>query len=123
MTRSIMLGRDGRYEALVSDEDYLFLTQWKWQWKLSSRKYANGGDKGIYAKRTTTIQGRKVTLLMSHVILERMGKPRPPDHDADHQNDRSLDNQRHNLDWVHQTLNRRCAKKHYAGAERYAEAA
>ena len=123
MTRSIILGANGRYEALVSDEDYEYLTQWKWQYKESAYRYRNGcGTKGVYAKRTTTVNGRKITLLMSHVVLERMGLPRPDsDFDADHQNDHSLDNQRHNLGWVPSGINRACAKKRYAGPT-YAEA-
>lgn len=117
MTCVIPLGADGRYQTLVSDEDYAFLTQWKWQWKLSSRRYQKGGDKGIYAKRTTTVNGRKVTLLMSHVVLERMGQPRPDeDHDADHKDDRSLNNQRDNVQWLHKSQNRRCVQRYYAAA-------
>lgn len=105
--RTIILGNNGRYETQVSDEDYAYLVQWRWQYKLSSKRYQGSADKGVYAKRTTTVNGRKITLLMSHVILERMGKPRPgPDYDADHGDDHSLNNQRHNLGWVHKTPNR-----------------
>lgn len=116
--RKIILGRNQRYSTFVSDEDYAWLVQWRWQYKLSAGRHG----RKVYAKRTTTVQGRKVTLLMSHVILEqRMGQPRPgPEYDADHINDDSLLNTRGNLQWELKGINqtRPHRRENYHGNKR-----
>jgi hypothetical protein len=104
----------------ISDEDYAWLVQWRWQYKVSARKYlrTSGIGRGVYAKRTAQINGRKTTLLLSHVILTvRMGLERPgDDFDADHLDGNSLNDQRSNLQWLHRSPNRACCVRQYREA-------
>lgn len=91
----IPLGLAGRYEAIVSVEDYAFLTQWRWTFKRS-----RGGK--VYARRHRRVEGQRETVLMHNVVLlERMKRERPtPEHTGDHDNRNSLDNTRINLKWA-----------------------
>lgn len=73
--------------ALVDDEDYVWLSQWKWQ--------AIPGKSGtMYAKRRGNVRkGDKAqTVLMHRVILNS-----PLGFDVDHINGNGLDNRRSNL--------------------------
>ena len=99
------LGKNGRYTTKIDDEDYAFVSQWCWQYKLSAKRY----KQKVYAKRTAQINGRKTTILLSHVILIHCkGEARPSDdHVADHKNDDSLDNCRGNLQWLTTAANRK----------------
>lgn len=117
--RTLILGANQRFFTKVSDQDYEWLIQWRWQYKQSCRRWKSG----VYAKRTTTVEGRKVTLLLSHVILiERLGQPRPgDDFDADHIDGDSLNNQRENLRWMHRKANR--ARAGAQAYDQYQEAA
>ena len=101
----LSLGANGRYVTLIDDDDYAFVSQWRWQYKLSAKRF----KQKVYAKRTVWIKGRKVTLLLSHIILiHRKGLPRPSeDHVADHDNGDSLDNRKHNLGWLTGSDNRK----------------
>ena len=84
--------------ALVSDEDYPMLMQFKWYASLESR-----GTKW-YAVRRQTIDGKRVKIRMHRFI---MGLP-PGKEDlrvVDHKNDNSLDNQRDNLEVIYQREN------------------
>lgn len=95
--RRLIVGAKHQYETLVSDEDFLFLVRNLWTFKRSSKKYAYA----VYARRCVRVGGRKKTILLAHVILERMGRPRPsPVHSSEHLNGETLDNQRHNLTWA-----------------------
>jgi len=100
MARIIYLGERNQYETLVSDEDYDFLIQWKWNFKKSDRKFGQL----IYARRGggREFDGElRPTILMHNVIMERQGIIRPSElHTVDHINVNSLDNQRHNLRWA-----------------------
>ena len=94
MTSLIPLGPKAEFSAIVSDEDYAYLTQWLWTYKRS-----RGGN--IYARRHRRIDGRRETVLMHNVVLERMGAVRPSrKHTGDHGNRDSLDNTRDNLAWA-----------------------
>jgi hypothetical protein len=94
--RIITIGRSRTYETMVSDEDYDYLTQWLWTFAVSHPKGSL-----VYARRSIKVGGANVTVLMHRVIiLERMGIPRPsPHHTVDHDDGRSLNNQRENLFW------------------------
>jgi hypothetical protein len=94
----IPLGANGQYEAIVDQEDYAYLTQWRWGFKRSA--WSCGGN--IYARRNTTRDGKRVTLYMHIEILERRLERRKPtpDHTGDHKNKKSLDNRRDNLRWA-----------------------
>lgn len=99
----ITIGAKGQFETIVSPQDYDYLRQYKWTFKRSSVKYAYA----VYARRCIRVGGRKITVLMAHVILERMGKPRPtPAHTSEHGNGKPLDNQRDNLSWA--TMKEQC---------------
>lgn len=71
--------------ALVSDEDYEYLSQWKW--------YAYKHGKTFYAGRKSQyINKKQLNIRMHRVIAERMGIKNPDHIDRD-----GLNNQRSNL--------------------------
>ena len=71
--------------ALVDDEDYEFLNQWKWS--LYESRYSYG-----YANRIMIVDGKRKFISMSRLILNA------PDHMfVDHINHDTLDNRRSNL--------------------------
>lgn len=71
--------------ALVSDEDYEYLMQWKW--------YARRAGKTFYAGRHVRLKLKQKVFHMHRVIAERLGILEAPDH-----KDRNgLNNQRSNL--------------------------
>jgi len=73
--------------ALVDNEDYDWLNQWKWyaQW--------NRGTESFYAARhSKQIKGKRTTIQMHRLILNLLDGV-----DGDHINGITLDNQRHNL--------------------------
>lgn len=75
--------------ALVDDDQYEFLMQWKW--------CADKSGKIFYAqRRLSTINGKCCKIRMHHEII---GKP-PKGFEVDHENGNGLDNQRHNLRFV-----------------------
>ena len=83
MTKKIMLTQ-GKY-TLVDNEDYEWLSQWKWRWS------PNGEHTG-YATSRITIDGKKTCLFMHRMILGlKKGKI------GDHINGNGLDNRRCNL--------------------------
>lgn len=96
----IHLGKNNQYQTEVSDEDYAYLMQWKWNYKISRCK--NG--RKVYARRGgghRTGGSLKPTILMHNVVLERAKGQRPSDvHTADHGDRDSLNNRRENLDWA-----------------------
>lgn len=70
-------------EALVDDEDYEYLMQWKWQ-------YGEG-----YARRSVKQAGHRRAVFMHAVVAERAGVIGRPE--IDHCNRNGLDNRRKNL--------------------------
>lgn len=83
--------------ALVDDEDYEWLNQWKWFYNKSP------ADKLGYARRTQWDSKcrRNITLRMARIILNA-----PVHLHVDHINGNSLDNRRHNLRLVTPSQNR-----------------
>lgn len=71
--------------ALVDDEDYEFLNQWKWY------VYKNGST--FYAKRNIKCNGKWTTIYMHQILAELMNFKE----NVDHINRNGLDNQRSNL--------------------------
>ncbi len=72
--------------AIVDDEDYDFLMQWKW--------YAGKAGRRYYAVRNTRNQkmGSPPIIFMHRVIVNA-----PEDKDIDHKNHNALDNRKVNL--------------------------
>jgi hypothetical protein len=70
--------------ALVDDEDYDYLNQWKW--------YAYKVKYGYYAARTSYINSKKKMIFMHRIILNTSNGIL-----VDHINHNGLDNQRLNL--------------------------
>lgn len=109
---TIYLGKGNQYSTEVSDEDYQYLMQWKWNYKISRCK--NG--RKVYARRGggRFADGRiRPTILMHNVVLERARGPKPSDvHTGDHGDRDSLNNRRENLNWAtpsEQGKNRDCS--------------
>lgn len=95
----IILSDRHPHVALIDDEDYQYLVQWRWTFKVSSGKY----NRNVYACRNTTngSRERKIKIMLHNVVLERSVGPRPgPGYTAHHKNGVSLDNRRSNLEWL-----------------------
>ena len=114
----IPLGANGQYEAVVDEEDYAFLSQWRWSYKISSWKYG----KKVYARRHQRINGVRKTILMHVQILEeRKGEPCPSDiHTCHHVDKDSLNNRKLNLEWATPSRQSKEQKKRITKAERAA---
>lgn len=100
-TCRIPLGKSGEHEAIVDAEDYAYLTQWKWNAKVSAWAF---GSK-VCARRSgprDPVTGNPTTILMHVEILTvRMGKPCPGgSYTVDHGDVNSLNNTRGNLSWA-----------------------
>lgn len=72
------------FKAIVDDEDYEYLTQWKWR--------ASPSGKLIYAIRTIKINGHNKNVLMHRDVIKC-----PAGMFTDHINRNTLDNRKANL--------------------------
>jgi len=88
--------------ALVDAEDYLCLSQFKWQWRRPHRRACEGHEG--YAMRTSArIQGKRKTIFMHNEIMHP-----PMGMEVDHIRIGSgLDNSKANLRIVDKSTNRR----------------
>lgn len=77
----------GKYSAMVSDEDYNNLMEFKW--------HIMRCEKTIYAARSIMVNGRKYNDFMHRFLLGL--KPFDKSIKGDHINHNGLDNQRHNI--------------------------
>lgn len=95
------------YVALVDDEDYEYLNQWKW--------YANQRGKYYYARRTLRNEQNKFSWITMHRLI--MNPPKGMD--VDHINHNTLDNRKCNLRVCTRSQNCRnttpCGKSKYLG--------
>lgn len=106
--KEIVVGAKEQFVAIVSDEDYLFLRNFRWTF---ARSHPGLGEL-IYARRSVVVHEKieglrqllpkPFDLFMHHVVLARMGFPAPPQPGwtADHINRVTLDNRRENLRWA-----------------------
>lgn len=74
------------YSTKVSDEDYEYLSQFKWMAHVNSR------DKSVYARRKINIDGVQLTVHMHREIMDT-----PRGMIVDHKDHDPLNNQRDNL--------------------------
>jgi hypothetical protein len=74
--------------AIVDDEDFEYLNQWKWQWNNANR------SKFGYAHRTERIKGTKMKL---HHKMHRLVMNAERGQIIDHVNGNTLDNRKENL--------------------------
>ncbi|GJH14982.1 hypothetical protein CBA19CS22_00590 [Caballeronia novacaledonica] len=87
----------GRHEfALVDDDMFDFLSQWKWKAK------PNGSGNHVYAVRNVVENGKNRTIRMHRLVL---GMDASDARDADHINRNGLDNRRANLRAVDRRTN------------------
>jgi hypothetical protein len=93
--------------ALVDDEDYEYLRQWKWNFVAT----ANG--RTCYAVRGTKEPNGKQTSMFMHVVL--LGKKEG--YVTDHIDGNGLNNQRSNL--RHVTVRQNAQNKHTARSSKY----
>lgn len=93
-------------EALVDDQDYDWLNQWKWYFE----KRPNTG----YARRTIRENGNK-----SYVYMHRMIMSASLGAQVDHINGNGLDNQRINLRTCSQSGNQRNRQKNIRSISQY----
>ena len=93
--------------ALVDDEDFEYLNQWKW--------HAEKGKCTFYAKRTVPIGKGKYTTLRMHEIIA--GKGIKHISTADHIDGDGLNNQKNNLRIV--THRQNMQNKHLAKTSRF----
>jgi hypothetical protein len=108
MTREIPLTRG--LVALVDDEDYDWLTQWKWQAMCAGRNF--------YASRDVRVGPRclnqRVRILMHREVVG-VG----PEMEVDHRNLRTLDNRRENLRAATRAQNVRNRNSHRGSTSRF----
>jgi len=102
----------GGKSTIVSSEDFEYLNQWKWC--LLCKSYASGG---YVVRGGEMVDGKRPTILMHRVILERMGFNLDK-LETDHINRNGLDNRRLNLRAVtdfENNLNRSLPKHNTSG--------
>ena len=110
MTREIPLTQG--FTALVDEQDFEFLSQWRWRYKRHSN-----GIQG-YAVRTTGSPGKQVTIYMHRVVFGACP------HEVDHINRDKLDNRRANLrsathaQNIFNQQNRRTSRVGFKGVQR-----
>lgn len=92
-------------EVLVSDEDFEYLSRWKW-----------GLSTGGYPKRNIKDGGKRRTLFMHRVI---MGLDFGDVRVVDHKNGNKLDNRRENLRVASVKQNRENVKSYKASSSKY----
>lgn len=100
--RIYLCRRDETIFCIVSNEDFAWASQWRWQFTWDRHR------KKMYATRSTREAGnRRVKYYMHKQILERTGKVQPsPKHTiGDHGDGNSLNNQRYNIDWATHSMN------------------
>lgn len=73
----------------ISDEDFAWASQWRWQWVGSARRDHVG--------RAVWRAGRMSTLYMHQAIWARMGRTVPAGYQIDHKDRDRANNQRGNL--------------------------
>jgi len=84
----------GTQFAIVDDEQYEHLSQWKWK----ATPLSTGGHR--YAVRNTTVNGKNTTVYLHRYVIGYVGLD-----DVDHINHNSLDNRRENLRVVSRSTN------------------
>jgi hypothetical protein len=76
--------------TIVDDEDYEYLSQWKWQFNVG------------YASRSSSVRGKSCKIYMHRIIAHT-----PMDKETDHINRDKLDNRRKNLRICSSAVNER----------------
>ena len=99
MTKQIPLTRG--YVALVDDEDYEWLMQWKWSFQPAPQCQSNPG----YAKQHAYINGKNTTIRMHRFITNA-----PHGAPVDHRDGNGLNNTRANIRVATPGQNRHNAK-------------
>lgn len=93
--------------ALVDDEDYEVLSQYKW--------FALKGKITYYAARNITVSPGKQTLLLMHVEIMKLHKLHKEGLDVDHADHNGLNNTKGNLDCMSHRKNLENNSKNTSG--------
>ena len=91
--------------AIVDDEDFDFLNQWKWHLL---------GKKSRYAFRNVVIDGKRKKILMHRFVNKT-----PEGFETDHINHNSLDNRKSNLRTVTKSQNQQSRRRNKKGSSKY----
>src|ERR1700761_3134479 len=95
-----------RQYAIVDDDDYEFLMQWKWHVLDSFHTYAMRNSKPVDGKR-------------HHILMHRVINKTPDDYYTDHINGNGLDNRKENLRSVTRGENQQNRKKNSKSSSKY----
>lgn len=99
--------------AVVDDEDYEFLAQWKWH------ALPNGSGHSYAARNSRISDGRKSGEPQRVIFMHRVLLSTPADMVADHISGDTLDNRRANLRNATHTQNMQNRAKHRRGASEH----
>lgn len=97
---------NGKYHAIVDDEDYAILIQWKWRWSsgYASRNVRYKDENGMRKRKTVRM----------HVQINNT----PVGFSTDHINGDKMDNRRYNLrtvTWQQNQMNKKVSKHSTSG--------
>lgn len=99
--------------AIVDDEDFDYLNQWKWHADESKRR---SGPSAWYAARGFINNGKRVNVRMHQAMAKRLRFPKGA---SDHKNRNGLDNRRHNIRPCNQSQNNGNREKWAACSSRF----
>ncbi len=95
------------YSCIVDDEDYEFLSQWKWHVLI--------GKPHVYAMRNSEpVDGKR-----HHILMHRVLNKTPKGRDTDHVNGNTLDNRKANLRNATRRQNMHNRKPNAKGTSKY----
>lgn len=101
------------YETIVDDEDYEFLTQWKWHAKVIGRT--------VYARRSVTLSTKNINgrFIHSNIYMHRLINQTPANLITDHKDGNGLNNRKENIRSATILQNNRNKAPYKGGTSKY----